>query len=130
MRPITLAAIAVATAAGAATSYSTDPEARLAALLAGRTAGQPVSCINQDRDNRVHTVEHLAQVYDVGAIRYVNRFDRTGCQQLTTDTIAVSRTPTQHLCAGDIIELQSSPAPSIPVGSCTLGQFTPYTRAR
>ena len=130
MRPITLAIVAVATAAGAATTYSSDPEARLAALLAGRAAGQPVSCISQTRDQRVHTVDHLAPVYDNGATRYVNRFDATGCQQLTTDTIAISRTPTQRLCEGDIIELQTTPAPSIPVGSCTLGKFTPYAKAR
>ena len=130
MRRATLAIVAAAAAAGAASTYSADPEARLAALVAGRTAGQPVSCITQTRDQRVHTVEHLAQVYDAGAIRYVNRFEPSGCQQLTTDTIAVSRTPTDRLCEGDIIELQSTPAPSIPVGSCTLGKFTPYARGR
>lgn len=128
MRLFMFVITAFATAAGAATTYSSDPEARLSRLVQGRVAGEPVSCITLFRDHRVYTVDRLAEVYEVGAIRYVNRFDG-GCQALTTDTIAVSRTPTDRLCEGDILDLNSTPAPSIPVGSCTFGKFTPYKKA-
>lgn len=105
-----------------------EGEAKLAGLLRGRIAGAPVSCIPQRRDNRGRTIEGIGVVYDVGATRYLTRFDG-GCQQLTAFTAFATRTPTTQLCAGDIAEIFTTTTPTINVGSCTFGRFTPYTPA-
>lgn len=104
-----------------------EGEAKLAGLVRGRVAGAPVSCIPQRRDNRSHTIEGIGVAYDVGATRYVSRFDG-GCEQLSAFTAFATRTPTTQLCAGDIAQIFTTTTPTTNVGSCTFGQFTPYTR--
>lgn len=104
-----------------------EGEAKLAKLVQGRTAGEPQSCIPLERNAQSHTIEKIGMVYEVGATRYVTRFEG-GCDQLTPFTAIVTRTPTTQLCAGDIAQLVTTTTPVINVGSCTFGKFTPYTR--
>ncbi len=105
-----------------------DPEAKLAKLLAGRTAGPPVQCIPLRPGDDSTKIDRLAMVYHSGGTLYVNRF-AGGCPELRDDTIVVTRTPGTQLCRGDIAELVTRP-PSVPAGSCAFGDFTPYRRAR
>ena len=119
-----LLALAVAAPAAAA---GPDGEAKLARLIAGRTAGPPRSCISRRPDDRSEVVEKVGVVFDVGATRYVSRF-QGGCEQLTAFTQIVTRTPTTQLCAGDIADVVTNPPPAINVGSCTYGEFVPYAR--
>lgn len=128
MRLALLTIALAATAAQAGTSAGADPEAKIARLVAGRVAGPPRSCIPQMRDDRSFQIPHVGMVYDVGATRYVMRFEG-GCGPMTAATNAITRTPTGQLCSGDIAQIVTAP-PSIPVGSCIFGRFTPYTRAR
>lgn len=123
LRPMLLA-LAVAAPAVAA---GPDGEAKLARLIAGRTAGPPRSCIPRFRDDRSQVIEKVGVVFDVGATRYVSRFDG-GCDQLTTFTRLVTRTPTTQLCAGDIADVVTNTPPTINLASCTYGRFVPYTR--
>lgn len=130
MRSVLLAVALLATAAAdAETSTATDSEAKITRLVAGRVAGAPRSCIPQLRDIRSFQIPRIGMVYDVGATRYLMRFEG-GCQAMTIDTNTISMTPTEQLCAGDIARIVTSPPPSIDVGSCTFGKFVPYTRAK
>jgi hypothetical protein len=125
MRSVILFALALAAPAIAA--GDADGEAKLAGLLRGRTAGEPRSCIPLQRDAESHTIERIGVVYDVGTTRYVSHF-QGGCAGLTAFTRLTTRTPTTQLCEGDIAQLETQTQPIVPVGSCTYGKFTPYTR--
>ena len=64
----------VLTGATAATARSAEEnEARLARMLEGRTAGEPVSCIVALNSNRIEVIENVAIVYDAGETIYVAR---------------------------------------------------------
>ena len=104
-------------------------EAKLQAMIAGRTAGPERSCIPERPDTRSVTIDGVGLVYDVGPTRYVTRFEG-GCSQLDWRTIVVTRTPTSQLCRGDIADIVTRDSPPIPISSCVFGPFTPYRRAK
>lgn len=126
---IALAAALIALPAVPAFAAEPQGEEKLAKLIAGRTAGEPRSCIPQYPSNRSTTIEKVGVTYDVGGTRYVSRF-QGGCEQLTQFTIIVTNTPTTQLCEGDIAQIYTNPSPSIQVGSCTFGPFVPYTKPK
>jgi hypothetical protein len=50
-----------------------ENEAKLARMLEGRTAGEPVSCISALAATRIEVIEHVGIVYDAGSTIYVAR---------------------------------------------------------
>jgi hypothetical protein len=101
-------------------------EARLARIIAGRTPGKMVDCINVGMTaNDSEKLPGLGMAYRQGSTWYVSRFD--DCPFLRDDTIVITRLYSSRLCRGDIADLRQSGA-NIPVGSCTFGAFTPYTK--
>ncbi len=100
---------------------------RLDKLLAGRTAGKPVSCLPLSRYSESRQIGSTV-AYRVGGAWYVNRF-LGGCPQLKDDRALVSR-HVSRICRGDIADVVMPAPPSIPFGACTFGDFTPYTKAR
>ena len=106
----------------------TDPQQKLNQLLAGRTAGVPVDCIQLFPTNRSTTIDRQTVVYEVAGTRYVARFDQ-GCPELREDRILITRTPNTQLCRGDIAEIVDNTAPNIPFGSCTFDGFVPYRKS-
>src|SRR6188472_2267345 len=72
----TLLAGATLALAGSTAGLARTPaesEAKLARMLEGRTAGEPVSCISALNSNRLEVIEHVGLVYDSGATIYVAR---------------------------------------------------------
>ena len=65
---------------------------------------------------------------DIDSRVYVNR-PTGGCPSLDGGRFLITRSPTGNLCAGDIVSVRE-PGPGPDVGSCALGDFTPYRRAR
>lgn len=104
----------------------TDPQQQLDRLLAGRTAGQPVDCINLFPTTRSTTIERQTVVYEVAGTRYVARFAQ-GCPELGDNRVIVTRTPSSQLCRGDIAQIVET-TPAFPVGSCVFDGFIPYRR--
>lgn len=101
--------------------------ARLERALAGLTPGEPVSCIRRDQFNEIRTFD--------GTILYVagrNRLWRNdvvgGCPGLRRDDIVVTRSFGSQICDRDIIQTRARTG-GFMSGSCSLGKFTPYTRA-
>jgi hypothetical protein len=103
------------------------PEAQLAKLVEGRTAGKPVDCINLGiSSNDSQKIPGLAMAYRQGTTWYVSRF-QDGCPQLREDTILITRMHSSQLCRGDFAELRESGG-NFPLGTCIFDSFTPYRK--
>jgi hypothetical protein len=124
---LTLAACLIAVlAATPLASARRTPEQQLDRLLAGRTAGEPRTCIPLYPSNDSTTISRIGIVYDVGGTRYLTRF-QGGCQQLDDDRILVTQTPMTQICRGDLANVWTR-NPAMFVGTCTYGDFVPYKK--
>ena len=129
---LSLAALAAASCAPAdpvATAERADREAmELADALRGRTAGAPVSCVNQRDLQGNRSVGEGAIIFDGrGDLIYVNR-PPAGCPDLDFGRALVTRTTSAQLCRGDIVTV-IDPVSGAGYGGCGLGDFVPYRRA-
>ncbi len=107
---------------------SAEAEAQLQSLLAGRVAGQPVSCLRGQRANNMITIDDNTVVFRDGRTVYRNDFRGGTCDQLGRGHYAlITRNTTSGLCSGDIAQVADLSS-GITVGSCVLGDFVPYTR--
>jgi len=109
-------------------SPSERDAARTAQLMAGRTAGTPVSCVNmRDLGSSRSTGDGGILFEGPGRrIVYVNR-PAGGCPDLGPGRTLVTRTTTTRLCRGDIAQVVD-PVSRVNYGGCGLGDFVPYTR--
>ena len=103
-------------------------EARLAKLLEGRVAGQPVSCIYMPRVRDTRIIEKTAIVYDAGNTIYVNR-PESGANSLDRDDVMVTRMTSSSLCNVDMVQLRDR-TNWFYNGFVGLGEFVPYTKVR
>jgi hypothetical protein len=114
-------------AAAAPAGMSDAAKSRLDRALAGRTAGQPQSCVQQ-RELRSSHVEGDTILYEGrGSVLYLNRTSG-GCNSRAGRTL-VTQNPIGNLCRGDIVRTVE-PVSGTDWGSCTLGDFVPYRRVR
>ena len=112
----------------AAAKPKLDPEARLAKVLKGRVAGEPVDCIQLSRVNSTQIIDGTAIVYDAGGTLYVNR-PRAGREDLDRWDTMVTKSFSSQLCSVDVVQLYESGS-RMPTGMVFLGDFVPYRRAR
>jgi hypothetical protein len=105
-----------------------DPETRLARMLKGRVAGEPVDCINLRRIRSSQIIDDTAIVYDAGSILYVNR-PRAGRRSLDRSDILVTNLHSSELCSIDVVRLLDSSS-RMQTGTVFLGDFVPYSRVR
>lgn len=130
MRSFYLLAAAV-TLASCSTALSDPPrtaraEAQFQRLIAGKVAGQPVSCISDLRSNMTVIDDGLV-VFRQGAKVYTNNFRGGSCSPLGSGFYALlTRSGGSGLCSGDIADVVDTNS-GMTVGSCALGEFTPYT---
>lgn len=114
----TLAPIGIAQAA-----HDTTPDR----LLAGRTPGKPVQCIQQSFIQDTQTFDDGSIYYRMrGGSDYVNR--PRDCP-LNSNRAYATSTPTNSLCSGDILRV-FDPASHVSYGSCIYGDFTPYPKRK
>ncbi len=123
-----LATMLAAMLAAPSAARERDPEAELAKMLAGRTAGPPSECIPLSPTQSSTTIERTGIVYRRGTTLYVSRFEG-GCPELDSMRILIIRSTTSQICRGDIADVRTQP-PSMFVGSCTFGPFVPYAKAK
>ena len=100
-------------------------EARLARMIEGRTAGEPVRCISALRDNRIQVIEHVGIVYDAGDTIYVAR--ATHPNMLDYWDVPVIERFGSQLCTNDIMRTVDRSGGHI-TGPLVLEKFVPYTR--
>lgn len=100
-------------------------EEKLAKLLEGREAGEPVDCIPLSiaRDTRI--IDGTAIVYGSGRVIYVNR--PTNAEDLDDDYILATEIRTGQLCKLDTVKLRDR-SQFFFTGFVGLEQFVPYRR--
>lgn len=119
-----LAAVALSGCATSTIGASAERgEARLAEMLAGRTAGEPQSCISAFADNRLTVIDETAVVYDAGDAIYVAKPDNPRSLD-TQDVLVIERTGGQ-LCKQDFVRTVDRTL-GFTTGVVFLGDFVPY----
>jgi len=126
---IALAATVLATTFGAQAATNqpyAKGEARLAKLIAGRSAGKPVNCIPaQLSGQNMQVIEGTAIVYDAGSTIYVARPDDPS--SLDSDNVLVINRFGSQFCTQDIIRTVDRYS-GFTTGAVFLGDFTPYKK--
>ena len=120
------AGLALAATAATASSASDQGEARLARMLEGRTAGQPVSCIDTMNSNKMQVIDEVALVYDAGKTIYVAR--PTDPHMLKrNDALVMDRFSPSRLCVQEPMRTVDRTG-DFPTGVVFLKDFVPYTK--
>jgi hypothetical protein len=123
------AALALGPTAAAATGsgHNDAGEARLARMIEGRTAGEPVSCINTARSNKMEVIDGVAVVYDAGRTIYVAR--PTDPRMLgRNDALVLDRFSPVRLCVQEPMKTIDR-IDGFQTGVVFLKDFVPYTKA-
>lgn len=129
MRIIALALAAGATLLAAAPSMAAEKptgEAKLAKMLEGRVAGDPVRCIPLFRSRDATVIDNTAIVYDAGNTLYVNRTSNPA--SLDSDDIMVTKPHAGQLCRLDTVEMRDRSGFWF-TGFVGLEDFVPYRKA-
>ena len=116
---------AAAYTAGKVDKKTQKSEAKLAKMLEGRTAGEPVSCIPLQRLYELEVIYGVALVYDTGDIIYVSR--PTHPEELRRDDVVIIDRHTSQLCNSDVIQTVNRDVGYI-TGVVFLGKFVPYKK--
>lgn len=134
MRILTLiiagSALASCTAGPQAAEYDAASAAKLQKTLAGKVAGPPISCLPSFRSTDMIRVGDDVAVFRDGRNRvYVNRLHGS-CSGLGNPnyTLVTKTVSSSSVCRGDIARIVDLPT-GMTVGSCSFGDFVPYTRA-
>lgn len=127
----TFSTIAAATAAGAMllavpAFAKANGEERLAKMLAGREAGEPVSCISMMDSHNLQVIDKTALVYKTGSTIYVNRPQDPG--SLRPHDVLIMKRTSSSFCRQDIINTADQTT-GMYTGSVFLGDFVPYKKA-
>lgn len=110
------------------TAPLTKGEKRLAKLLEGRVAGEPVSCIRTLPNQRMQTIDGTAYVYGQGSTIYVQR-TRNPDRIDDNDALVTNRVNASQLCRMDITTT-IDPLTGIFSGTVFFDDFVPYTRVK
>lgn len=103
-------------------------EAKLAQLLEGRVAGEPVDCIFMPSVSSAQVIDKTAIVYDSGRTIYVQR-PSSGAESLDDDDVMVTRRTGSQLCSVDTIQLHDRSG-GFWRGFAGLDKFVPYTKVK
>jgi hypothetical protein len=132
MRSVSLLFLTIAISACAPVqpvARSPQAEAHLEKLLAGRTAGPPISCLPDFRSNDMVVIDDSTVLFRDGRTTYRNDFQGGSCSNLGSGNYALltRRVGGIGLCRGDIAEVRDL-TNGFTVGSCAIGDFVPYTK--
>lgn len=123
---IPLFAVAVVLIAAPAASIDRPKDAeRFEKAVAGKTAGAPVDCIDRRRGSDFSLAGRYAIFRTNSSLTYVNELS-PGCEPDLSRRTLIFRSTSSQLCRGEIAEAVD-PLGGASGGSCTLGQFVPYT---
>jgi hypothetical protein len=121
------AALLLTGAAVNAADTAKKNEARLAQMLDGRTAGEPVACIPAPKGDKLEVIEDVALVYDAGDTLYVARpSDPTA---LGRENIVVINRFGGQLCHTDVVRTVDRTG-GYTTGVVFLSKFVPYSKQK
>ncbi len=121
------AAAVLAGTASVVAQQSSNPEAtqELANALAGRTAGQPIDCINER--SKMQIVDDGTILFRDRGVVYVQQ-PRGGCHGLSNGMSLVREAfGTTRICSGDINQIIDVRT-GFGTGACTYSEFVPYRK--
>ena len=122
---IAIAALALSVGGGVAAKDKKTGEEKLAAMLKGRVAGKPVSCISSRRNDSMTIIDKTAIVYRSGRTIWVNRTQNP--RDLDSDDILVTRRiGSSQMCKLDNVSTIDRDAGFF-TGVVFLTDFVPYT---
>lgn len=122
------AVLLVANSALSAAEWRSDNE-DLAPQLAGRTAGEPVSCINSSSFRSTTVIPGVGIVYrGRGGKVYLNE-PISGGKSLNQWDVLVTEVRGGAICRGEVVK-SIDPSTRMLTGLLFLGDFVPYTRTR
>lgn len=99
--------------------------AELDKALAGKVAGEKVSCINREPQSNLTVISNNVLLYKVSR-KLVYKNELIGsCNGLTYGDTMIVRSFGSQLCRGDFTSSANLMTGMI-TGSCALGDFTPY----
>ena len=126
---LVLSGVLIASCAIAATAPSSDKERQFEALIAGKVAKAPMSCMPYRRNREMIALDPNTVVFKDGTEHVYVAHMVGGCNNLggPGPYALVTRQTTDSLCRGDIAEVVDTMA-HITVGSCSFGDFVPYVR--
>lgn len=123
--PASLAVASLAVALPASAAHESG-EAKLAKLLDGRVAGEPVECLSQFRNRNLEIVDRTALVFKDGDTYYVNR--PAGANFMHWSDVPVFKIYGAQMCSKDLVQLRDS-STLMPGATMVLDKFVPYKRA-
>lgn len=109
-------------------AYSAKSAEKLGKALAGRSPGNPVSCIGNMRGSDMQIVDDQTILFREGGTVYVQK-PPGGCYGLGNGnyTLVTRINGTSRLCSGQIGELVDR-VTGYSYGSCVFGDFVPYRK--
>jgi hypothetical protein len=108
-----------------APTRTAEAQAELNKLLAGKTAGRPLTCLQHYRADDMVRIDESTVAFKQGRQVYVNHLIGA-CSNLDNSFYAlVTKSSGTGLCRGDIAYVQDVSTGTI-VGSCGIGDFVPY----
>ncbi len=123
---MTLAALAVLAAPAVQAKPKITGEQKLAKILEGREAGEPVSYLPVYETRDVKVIDKTALVYGSGRTVYVNR--PTNPESLDSNDVLVTNLRTSQLCRMDIVRLHDRSPGFFFTGTVGLTEFVPYRK--
>ncbi|NKB15989.1 MAG: hypothetical protein HC774_02250 [Sphingomonadales bacterium] len=114
--------------AGIVNPGETKGEKRLAKLLEGRVAGEPVRCIRSLPNQRFQTIDKTAYVYGSGNTIYVQR-TRDPEAIDDSDALVSRRFNASEICRLDVMTT-IDPVLGFFTGAVFFEDFVPYTRVK
>ena len=130
LAPLVLAALAGCAGSAQQTAVAQQQaQARLAGLLAGKVAGPPRSCLPSYRADDMIVIDDSTLAFRDGPNRVWITRPSGSCSLLGSPGYAlVTRNAGGlGLCSGDIGQILDTTS-RMTVGSCVMGDFTPYER--
>lgn len=96
--------------------------------LAGRTAGNPASCIPHSQIRATYYVGGKTILYRMRNGTVYRNEPPGGCPGLNSNLALETRNPTGLLCRGEIAQVRDYSQGFSP-GGCALGEFVPYRKS-
>ena len=136
MRSLLILAAAVTALSACAPAPPAPRTARAAnhlnSMLAGRVAGAAVECLPRYQASNMIAIDDGTVLFREGSRLWRNDFNGGKCYGISGGRYALVTdrlTTTTSLCRGDLQKVMDLSSGMV-VGSCTLGDFVPYTKPR
>lgn len=129
LAPALALALAACTGSYEAPPLTQKQADKLDKALAGMTPGEKTSCISRFPSSNLTVISNSVLLYRVNS-RLIYRNDLIGsCSGLSRGDTLITQSFGSQLCRGDMARSADLNV-GIPTGACSLGDFTPYRKAK